>query len=73
MTDITTIPDADLQTDLLESLADIRACQSALNAGITTYGDNPAGYVQKRLDANLYFVKVIKAEQERRRIVDDQA
>jgi len=66
MTDIKTIPDDALRVDLLESLADIRACQSALNAGITTYGDNPEGYIQKRLDANLGFVKAIKAEQKRR-------
>ena len=73
MTDIKTISDEDLRVDLLESLSDIRACQSALNAGITTYGDEPEGYIQKRLDANLYFVKVIRAELKRRKELNDQA
>ena len=73
MTDIKTISDEDLRTDLRESLSDIRACQSALDAGITTYFHYPENYVQKRLESNQYFVKVIRAELKRRKVQNDQA
>lgn len=69
MTDIKTIPDADLEYDLRESLLDIKTCELALLAGVTTYGDKPDGYVERRLKANQDIVKAIKAEQKRRKEV----
>ena len=67
MTDIKTIPDEELQKDLEESRADILYCQVALTQGITTYGNHPADYVADRLASNKGFVRVILAEQKRRK------
>lgn len=63
MTDITTIPQTELEKDLADSLADIRMCEFALLQGVTTYS---GGAVEDRLEKNKYFVKVITAELERR-------
>ena len=64
MVDITTIPQEELEKDLRDSLNDIEACEFVLLLGIETYSQ---GIVQRRLEANQYFVKVITAELERRK------
>lgn len=63
MTDITTIPEEKLRQDLQDSYGDIIACEAALRIGVKTYS---GGSVQKRLDANRGFIKVIEAELSRR-------
>ena len=64
MTDITTIPDSELEKDLRESLQDIEACKAGLLVGILEVRGTS---VQYRLEQNEYFVKVITAELERRK------
>ena len=72
MTDITTIPDEILQKDLDDSYKDVAICRISLDRGITTYRDHPEGYVQDRLEQNLYFIEVIEAEQKRRKELDGE-
>lgn len=67
MTDITTIPQEELEKDLADSLTDIRICEFALLQSITSYS---GGAVKDRLEKNKYFVKVITAELERRRVLE---
>jgi hypothetical protein len=64
MSDIHSIPTEELEKDLLDSNIDIGVCETALQLGITSYSGGP---IQKRLEANKCFVKVITAELERRK------
>jgi hypothetical protein len=61
---ITTIPTDTLETDLQESKNDISCCELALLHGLTSYS---GGSVQKRLDDNKLFVKVISEELDHRK------
>ncbi len=65
MVNIQTIPIKELKKDLKESLEDIDVCIKAIALGITQYS---GGEVQKRLDDNKHFTKVITTEIERRRL-----
>lgn len=49
MTDITTIPQSELEKDLADSLSDIRMCEFALLQGITSYS---GGKVEDRSEKN---------------------
>ena len=61
--DIKTISEDELRKDLRDSYKDISDCTRALSIGVFKCG---SGSVQKRLDSNKGFVKVITAELERR-------
>jgi hypothetical protein len=63
MADISNIPEEELRKDLQDSYADIIACEAAMRIGVETYS---GGSVQKRLNANRGFIKVIEAELARR-------
>ena len=63
MSDITTIPEAELRQDLKDSRWDIYKCETALMVGITEYR---GGLILDRLGANYGFVWMITAELERR-------
>lgn len=65
MEDITKIPHTELMQDKHESLADITVCQSALDMGVTTYGNGKS--VQERLWAAQDKVAKIDAELARRK------
>ena len=64
MTEMTKIPTAELRTDLAESLADIRLCETALRSDVTYYSVDKS--VNYRLDINRKIVDRIKAELARR-------
>ncbi len=66
MRNIQTIPIEELRKDLKESLSDIDICTKAKEQGINQYS---GGSVQRRLDGNKHFVKVITAEIERRKTI----
>jgi len=69
MSDITIIPTEELKKDLLDSNIDIGVCETALQLGISLYS---GGEVQKRLEANRYFVRVITEELERRKCAEPE-
>lgn len=64
MEDITKMPHTELMKDKTESLAFIEVCQSALDMGVTTYGNGKS--VQRRLEVNQGIVRKIDAELARR-------
>ena len=64
MTDIMTIPDAELKKDLDETFGDILTCQAALKLGIETYANGES--VRRRLDTNEKIKDKIEAELKRR-------
>jgi hypothetical protein len=63
MTDITTIPEAELRKDLQDSHDDIARCKIQLFLGITSYNGNS---YQERLDTNQRIIEKIEAELARR-------
>ena len=65
MTDISKIPDKELETGLNETMADLGWCVFALAQGTKTYSDGKES-VQDRKDANLRIAMSIMAEQDRR-------
>lgn len=64
MINIQTIPTEQLKKDLKDSLDDIDVCTKAREQGIYQYS---GGSVQRRLDSNRHFVRVIETEIERRK------
>ena len=58
------ISDETLQNDLLETVADIMTCETALRMGITAYSK---GSVEQRLKSNKVILDIINNEIERRR------
>lgn len=64
MEDITKIPHTELMKDKHESLADIDVCRTALDMGVTTYGNFQK--VRERLEGNQDIVRKIDAELSRR-------
>lgn len=64
MTDTTKIPHTELMRDRDELLADITVCQSALDMGVTTYGNGKS--VQERLWVDQDKVAKVDAELARR-------
>jgi hypothetical protein len=63
MTDITTIPEEQLKSDLLDCIKDIVLCKICLALGIFEYS---GGFIQARLTGNEQQAKVIEAELARR-------
>ena len=63
MTDITTIPLAELKNDLVETIIDIAVCRHALGVGVESYS---GGSVQDRLEGNMRIRDKIERELLRR-------